>query len=105
MSRKTRVVSKCACIYLLVVFLGCAAWAQNVTGSIAGTVKDPSGALVPNATVTLTDTDKNAVVRTMTTGASGEFSAPALPIGHYSLTVQAPGFQKFLQSGIVLNVN
>jgi hypothetical protein len=90
----------------LVLILACAgAWAQEVTGSIAGTVKDSSGAVVANATVNIKDTDKNLVVRTMKTGTAGEFSAPGLPIGHYSITVEAPGFQKLVQAGIVLNVN
>ncbi len=78
--------------------------AQEITGSIAGTVKDSQGAVIPNATVTLTNTDKNAVIRTVNTGANGEFSAPLLPIGHYSLTVDSAGFEKFTQQNIVLNV-
>src|SRR5262249_49506734 len=93
---------------VLVCLLACfasAARAQEVTGSISGTVKDPQGAVVPSATVTITNTDNNVIVRTVTTGASGDFSAPLLPIGHYSLAVEAPGFQKLLQTGIVLNVN
>ncbi len=79
--------------------------AQETTGAISGTVKDPSGAVVPNAQVTLRDTEKNADVRTMTTSATGEFSFPQLPVGRYSFTVEATGFRKFVQAGIVLNVN
>jgi Carboxypeptidase regulatory-like domain len=88
-----------------VLFTMQSASAQQVTGSIAGTVTDPSGAVVANANVIITDTDKNVAVRTMTTGGAGEYSAPGLPIGHYSVTVQAPGFQKYVQTGLVLNVN
>jgi hypothetical protein len=80
-------------------------WAQTVTGSIAGTVTDPSGAVVPGAKITITDVDKKAVVRTMTTGGAGEFSAPGLPIGKYSVTVEAANFQKYIQTGIALSVN
>ena len=83
----------------------CAAVAQVTTGTISGTVKDPLGAVVPSASVTLTNTDKNAVIRTVKTGGVGEFTAPLLPIGHYSLMVEAPGFQKFVQQEIVLNVS
>ena len=51
-------------VCLLAVLLGCAgAWAQETSGSIAGTVKDPSGAVVPNATVTITDTSACAAAR------------------------------------------
>ncbi|MGB9104052.1 MAG: carboxypeptidase-like regulatory domain-containing protein, partial [Terriglobales bacterium] len=97
---------KITSVCLLAVLLCCAgARGQEVTGSIAGTVTDPSGAVVPNAKVTITDTDKNAVVRTLSTGGSGEFSAPGLPIGRYSVTVQAPGFQKYVETGLNLNVN
>ena len=68
----------------LVAMLMCSisAWAQQNTGDISGTVKDPSGAVVPNATVTLTYTDKKAVVRSVKTGSSGEFSFPQLTTGH-----------------------
>jgi hypothetical protein len=97
---------KITSVCLLAVLLCCAgAWAQETTGSIAGTVTDPSGAVVPNAKVTITDTDKNVVIRTLNTGGAGEFSAPGLPIGRYSVTVQASGFQKYVQTGLVLNVN
>jgi hypothetical protein len=85
--------------------MSAALWAQQVTGTISGTIKDPSGAVVPNAKVTITDTDKNAVIRTVTTSSGGDFSAPFLPVGHYSLTIEASGFQKYVQSGIVLNSN
>ena len=95
---------KITSVCLLAVLLCCSgAWAQVNTGLIAGTVKDASGAVVPNATVTLTNTDTNVVVRTVKTGGGGEFTAPLLPIGHYSLSVEAGGFQKSTQTGIVLN--
>src|SRR6476660_8130757 len=78
---------------------------QEITGNIVGTVKDSSGASVKGATVTITDDDKNLTVRTITTGDEGEFSAPQLPSGNYSLTVEAPGFKKSLQTGLKLDVN
>ena len=91
---------------VILLALSCAsAWAQEVTGSIAGTVTDPQGAVVPNATVTLTNTDRNAVMRTVKSGANGDYSAPLLPIGHYQVDVDASGFQKFTATGIVLNIN
>ncbi len=96
-----RITSVC----LLVALLCCGAWAQETTGSIAGTVTDPSGAVVPNATVKITDTDKNVVVRTLTTGSAGAYSAPGLTIGHYSVSVEASGFQTYRQTGISLSVN
>jgi len=100
-----RVLFRLGLLAALCCWLACAAIAQEITGSIAGTVKDPQGAVVPGATVTITDTDKGAVVRTVKTSSGGDFVAPLLPVGHYSLAVQASGFQKFVQTGIVLNAN
>src|SRR5690348_5798826 len=79
--------------------------AQQVTGNISGTVKDSSGAVVPNATVTITNTDKNIVARTTKSDAVGGYSAPLLPVGHYTVTVEANGFTKMSQNNIALNVN
>src|SRR5437868_4649793 len=99
---RLKLVASCL-VALLMCCIG--ALAQEVTGAIGGTVKDPSGAVVSGAKVTLTDTDKNIAVRNMTTGAEGAFSFTNLPIGHYSITVESPNFQKFVQTGIVLNVS
>src|SRR5262249_25246798 len=79
--------------------------AQNITGSISGIVKDPSGAVVANANVVLTNTDTGIAVRTVKTNGAGEYSAPLLPIGHYKVTVEAAGFKTSVQQGIELNVN
>src|SRR5437016_4477167 len=56
------------------------AFGQEITGSIVGIVKDSNGAAVSGATVTIKDTDKNIVVRTLTTNSDGEYSAPLLPV-------------------------
>lgn len=90
---------------LLVIFTitGCVL-AQQVTGSIAGTIKDKSGAVVPNATVTLTNSDTNVVVRTITTDSNGFYSAPLLPVGNYSIGVKANGFKSANKTGITLNI-
>ena len=78
--------------------------AQEVTGTIVGNVKDSSGAMVPNAKVTITNTDKNAVIRTVTTDQSGNYAAPLLPIGHYSVSAEAAGFKGVVRNGITLSV-
>ncbi|MBZ5726490.1 MAG: carboxypeptidase regulatory-like domain-containing protein [Acidobacteriia bacterium] len=79
--------------------------AQEITGSIVGTVQDPTGAAVPGAKVTVTNTDRNAVIRTATTDTDGNYSAPLLPVGHYSVAVEARGFKKSVQRDIMLNVS
>ncbi len=82
-----------------------AAFGQDVSGTIQGVILDPAGAVVPNAKVTITNTDRDQVVRTFTTDASGNYSAPVLPVGHYSIKVEAPGFRTEVLSGLMLNVN
>ena len=79
--------------------------AQDISGTIGGAVLDPSGAAVPKAKITVTNTDRNQVIRETGSDESGVYSAPLLPIGNYSIKVEAPGFKTEERSGIVLNVN
>jgi hypothetical protein len=90
-------------ITLLVI--GSTASAQEITGSLAGTVKDANGAAVSGATVTLTDTAKKVVVRTVTTNENGEFSVPLLPVALYDLTVESPNFKKHVETSVKISVN
>lgn len=80
------------------------AFGQIVTGSISGFVRDPSGAAVPDATVTAKMTDQQAV-RTAQTNPDGFYTFLALPPGPYELTFEAKGFQKELRTGLELTVN
>jgi len=89
----------------VVLLLTMALYGQNITGSIAGQVVDSGGAVVPNAKVTATNTDTKIDVRTVTADKNGRYSLPLLPIGHYQLTVDAPGFKRFELKNIELNVN
>lgn len=81
-----------------------AAYGQYTSGTISGTVHDSSGAVVPNATVTVTNTDRNQTVRTISTDANGFYTAPRLPIGHYIVSASAPGFQQQDVKNIDLHV-
>ena len=72
------------------------------TGNIQGTVSDSTGAVVTNASVTLTD-NATRVAHTTATSQSGLYSFPNIAIGTYTLDVSAPGFKKYLQSGITLS--
>ncbi|HEX8197035.1 MAG TPA: carboxypeptidase regulatory-like domain-containing protein [Pyrinomonadaceae bacterium] len=91
---------------LMLAFVLCSATlAQEVTGSLVGTVKDINEAVVPNATVTITDPSKgNIVVRTINASDDGVFSAPNLPISVYTVTVEAANFKKSVQTDIKLDV-
>lgn len=76
---------------------------QETTGGIRGTVTDPSGAAVPNATVEASSPSLVRAQRT-TTDATGSYIFPSLPPGTYTITVTAHGFRTLEQSGIVLQV-
>jgi hypothetical protein len=78
-------------------------FAQLPTGTILGTVKDPSGGVVPGATVTITNTD-TSLTRAGTTGADGSYRFPALPVGHYRVQVTKEGFGALTRTGITLEV-
>src|SRR5438270_2979617 len=85
---------------LLGVFVAQAV-AQEAT--IVGTVTDPSGAAVPNVTITITNSDTGQV-RKLSTNADGQYVAPDLRIGHYAIRAEAAGFKAVEQKDVVLAV-
>jgi hypothetical protein len=94
-----------AIIALLVLFASLSHNAlAGVTASILGTVKDPSGAIVPGATVTATNTETH-VAQTVSTNGDGYYTFPALQPGNYEVSTNVPGFKASTQTGINLNVN
>jgi hypothetical protein len=80
------------------------AGAQTATGQITGTVRDPSGAVVPGVTVTV-HSDLTGLTRTATTNQSGTYSFPLLPTGPYAVSAELTGFSVAKESGIRLNVD
>src|ERR1700724_3975783 len=92
-----------ACV-LFTVFAGLEVGAQQITGSIRGTVVDPSGAVVQSASVSAQQTE-TGVMRTSTTDRDGAYVLVECPIGHYQIKAEAKGYQKYLQEGISLDVN
>ncbi len=81
-----------------------AASAQEVSAGITGRVSDPSGSAIVGATVTAKDQDRGTEWPT-TTNEDGIYAFPRIPIGHYSLRVEAKGFKTVVQSDITLEVN
>ena len=71
------------------------ALAQSITGAISGTISDPAGAVVSNASVKATNTDTH-FTRTGASDGSGAFSLQYLPIGKYDVEITADGFRKFV---------
>ena len=77
--------------------------AQFDTGTLSGTTVDNSGAVIPNAAITVTNLGTGHSVA-LTTNGSGAFSASALPFGMYTVTATAPGFGTATSKNIVLTV-
>src|SRR5437868_2125772 len=94
--RSTALLFVCACAVSM-------AHGQVSTASIHGTVTDTSGAVVPNAVVTVTQTATNYTT-TVTTRDNGTFNLPALPVGSYKVDVAGTGFAGYQQTGLVLEV-
>jgi len=90
-------------LVLAVVLIGCSisTFAQQAT--IVGTVTDPSGAVVPNVNITITNTD-TGVSKVIPTNDAGQYVAPDLQIGHYDVKAQASGFKLAEQKSITLTV-
>jgi hypothetical protein len=76
----------------------------QATAQITGRVSDPGGSIIPAASVQLTNLDTNAV-RAAKTGDDGNYIFTVLPLGPYRLEVKKDGFQTYVQSGIVLQLN
>jgi len=89
-------------IALFVVTFSAAVWAQD-TGSITGTVKDPSGAAIPGAAVVVSSSD-HGINRQTITNSSGDYNESGLPGGTYDIVVTAAGFKKYQARGVKLDV-
>lgn len=77
---------------------------QEINGSIVGSVKDAQGGAVAGATVTVTDSEKKQVVRTITTDEDGNYAARDLHVGIYEVAVEAKGFKKHVESKVQIEV-
>src|ERR1035437_2378047 len=89
-------------VFLLLLGTGLV-WA-GITGSISGTVSDPTGAVIPGVAVTAHNTETGIDASTHT-NAQGFYSFLALPAGKYELRIKATGFQDYRETGLVLDVN
>jgi hypothetical protein len=90
-------------LLLLVLLSGHRAFAQIDQGAIVGTVLDTSGAVVPNAQVTLTNTETGLVL-TSKANSRGDYFFSPIKIGHYSVSATAPGFDTEIQEDITVHV-
>jgi len=99
-------VMRCCILALLCLFLACVphAYAQQTLGGITGTVTDPSGGVIPAATVTIVG-DQTKLTRTLQTNEAGRYDFVNLPIGNYTITVTRAGFQTLNIPSIQLQAN
>jgi outer membrane receptor protein involved in Fe transport len=91
-------------IFFIIVFCAAAAMAQTVSGTLRGTVTDPAGARVPNATVTVRNTE-TGLERTVTTNEEGLYNMPYLPIGPYVVEVSRTDFSKLTRENVRITLN
>ncbi len=99
-------VSSSRCLFLILMLLSLASIPTLAAtgGSISGTVKDPSGRVVAKTEVIVRETNTGFLVRVRTDN-RGAYTFPVLPVGHYRLEVQAPGFRGYQLKDIVLDTN
>jgi hypothetical protein len=93
-----------ACCVIVMFWASSAAWAQQAAGSITGTVMDPSGSAVANATVTVRDVDRGTTWTAKTTS-SGLYDFPQIPVGVVQLKVEADGFSTESRNAFTLVLN
>src|SRR5512146_3298554 len=97
-------IQRLAILSLVLLLTTAGAFAQTAaTADLRGTVKDPNGAVITNATVTLRD-DAKSIERTVQTSATGEYVLLSVPPGRYTLTITAKGFSKLVAKGVTLTV-
>ncbi len=103
-SKSLKAGSRRVCVAIFSILLGAScAFAQVDTGSISGTVKDTSGAVIPGARITLTNDDTGLVVA-KNSGSAGEFVFSPLKIGHYSLAAELKGFERVEHTHLSVDV-
>ncbi len=100
-----KLIQKLLCTFVCLLFAAGAAYAQGVgaSGSISGTVTDPSGAVVPKAGISAIDVARDTHYATVA-DSSGRYQFTGLPPGSYNVTVQISGFQSQVQKGVVVSV-
>jgi carboxypeptidase family protein len=87
----------------MLFMIGLSAMAQVTTGSVAGTVKDAQGGVVPGATVTLTSESKGTALSPTVTSATGDFQFPVTPVDTYTLEITMPSFKTLRQTNVQVN--
>lgn len=103
-SNRRRQISRLVALTCLVALSAISMIAQTSRGNVSGTIRDPNGAIVPGAEVTLINTD-TTVERSTVTNDEGLYRFEAVDLGTYSVRVSAPNFSTALQSGVTVAAN
>ena len=93
---------KTSVLFTFAALLSSALFAQEYRGTFSGSVTDPQGSSIPNAKITVTETQtgtKNSTV----SGPTGKFTVPFLSLGTYDIQAEAAGFKEFQQKGLTLS--
>src|SRR5581483_3086716 len=98
---RTQILRSCGCLLVIILLVfSPRSFAQDATsGQIVGNLSDPSGAMVPNAQVTVTNIETGQTV-TVPANSLGHYVAPLLPPGNYSVSVKVPGFAPIVKTPI-----
>src|SRR5262245_16906692 len=96
-----RHASRLICIVVLGFTFAIPALAQTDRGTITGTVADATSAVIPGASITATNTQTTAKYETVSTE-TGNFTLTQLPVGTYQLTVELPGFKRYVRQGVTV---
>src|SRR5271154_6804802 len=97
-----RVAARVVRAGILMISLACFAFGQSERGTITGVVLDASGAVVPAATVTVTNPETNVTLHATTNGA-GEYTVPSLQPGRYTVRVEKQGFRSTEERGLAVD--
>ena len=101
---RTKRLLEPAVAILLVTMISSSTWAQGTASRVTGTVKDPNGASVVGATVTLTNEATKVAFNTQTTD-SGTYVFDSVQVGVYTVMIEKQGFKRFISTGNQINVN
>src|SRR5690242_1164251 len=98
-----RLLPRSVVVALILLLPTATAWAQLATAELNGRVTDSSGAVLPGATVTATQT-ATGLVRSVVSDGDGNYLISNLPTGPYRLEISLQGFKSYVQTGLVLQV-
>ena len=96
-------IPRTAAAILVALAMAAPALAQMNAGELSGVVRDPSGGVLPGATVSAAQADSGLVIERVT-DAEGRFYFASLPIGEWELAVSMPGFRRVVQTGILVEI-